>query len=96
MVPLANRDDLDSGDHKGETPLSSAAVNGHDHIVKLLINKGAEFDSKDDDGRTPLSSAAENGHAVVVKLLLKKGASFESNAENDQIDLAKRRCYGLR
>jgi ankyrin repeat protein len=39
--------------------------NGHEAVVKLLLEKGAELESKDKDGRTPLSWAAENGHEAV-------------------------------
>ena len=44
-------------------------MNGHEAVVKLLLEKGAELESKDRDGRTPLSWAAENGQEAVVKLL---------------------------
>ncbi|KAN0079537.1 Ankyrin repeat-containing domain protein [Elaphomyces granulatus] len=47
----------------GQTPLSWAAENGHETVVKLLLDiKNANFESKDNLGRTPLSRAAENGH----------------------------------
>ena len=49
-----------------------AAYSGHEAVVKLLVEKGAELDSKDRDGRTPLSHAAGNGHKAVVKLLVEK------------------------
>ena len=32
-------------------------ASGHEAVVKLLVEKGAELDSKDKDGRTPLSYA---------------------------------------
>ena len=58
----------------GQTPLSWAAGNGHEGIVKLLlgqkdVNPGAP-DTK--YGRTPLSWAAGNGHEGIVKLLLRR------------------------
>jgi ankyrin repeat protein len=34
--------DVDSKDSYGRTPLSWAAQNGHEGVVKLLLEKGAE------------------------------------------------------
>ena len=66
-------------DSRGWTPLSYAAENGHEAVVKLLLEKGAELETKDlHYGRTPLLYAARNGHEAVVKLLLEKGAELET------------------
>jgi ankyrin repeat protein len=46
---------------------------GHEAVVKLLLEKGAELESKDNNSQTPLSHAAEKGHEAVVKLLLENG-----------------------
>ena len=62
----------------GRTPLSYAAGNGHEAVVKLLLEKGAALETKDNNSRTPLSCAAEKGHEAVVKLLLEKGAELET------------------
>jgi ankyrin repeat protein len=59
----------------GHTPLSWAALKGHEAITKLLLEKGADVESKDrQNDLTPLWWAAWNGHKAVVKLLLEKGA----------------------
>jgi ankyrin repeat protein len=51
-----------------------AVQEGHEAVVKLLLERGAELEAKDNNSRTPLSWAARYGHEAVVKLLLEKGA----------------------
>ncbi|KAL6890890.1 ankyrin repeat-containing domain protein [Trichoderma evansii] len=65
---------------KAMTPLHHAADNGHEAVVRLMLESGSNLESKEYEygGRTPLSWAAENGHEAVVRLLLSKGAYLES------------------
>jgi ankyrin repeat protein len=76
---------LESKDGTGRTPLSCAARNGHEAVVKLLLAKdGVDPDSKDARyGQTPLSWAAENGHEAVVKLLLAKDGVDPDSKDNE-------------
>ncbi|KAF5137383.1 Ankyrin repeat domain-containing protein 50 [Metarhizium anisopliae] len=77
---LAERDaDIDIRDRDRRTPLSWAATNGHEAVVKLLLEKGANTETTESHyGQTPLLWAAKNGHKAVVKLLLEKGANTET------------------
>jgi ankyrin repeat protein len=55
MALLKNRHDLDPGYNGGPTPLSWAAENGYEAVVKLLLDKSAELKSTDNEyGRTLL------------------------------------------
>jgi ankyrin repeat protein len=62
--------------------------NGHEPVVKLLLEKNADIESKDDYGQTPLSWAARRGYEPVVKLLLEKNADIESKDNNGQTPLS--------
>jgi len=64
---------------QGRTPLSFAAENGHEAVVSLLLEKGANLETKDNNDWTPLLYAKLNEHGGVLKLLHEKGAkkSFE-------------------
>ena len=63
---------MDSKDSYGRTALSWASGNGHEAVVKLLVEKGSELDSKDSNGQTALLWASENGREAVVKLLARR------------------------
>jgi hypothetical protein len=43
--------EADVEDCSGQTPLAWAAGNGHEAVVKLLLEAGADVESKDGDGR---------------------------------------------
>jgi hypothetical protein len=86
---LISSDSPDPEDSYGRTPLSWAAESGHEAVVKLLLDKGAELETKDTEyGRTPLSWAAETGREAVVKLLLDKGAELETKPNNGRTPLS--------
>ncbi|XP_061163396.1 ankyrin repeat and SAM domain-containing protein 6-like [Saccostrea echinata] len=59
-------------DEVGITPLQTAAANGHDHIVRLLLMRGAALNKTNNYGWTPLMHASRNGHANVVATLLQQ------------------------
>lgn len=64
-----------------------AAKNGHDAVVRLLLEKGVDIDARDEGGRTALPIAAENGHEEVVRLLIDNGADINARDKGNRTTL---------
>ncbi|KAL6406233.1 hypothetical protein AUP68_10402 [Ilyonectria robusta] len=85
------------GDSYGRTPLWWAVQNGHEMVVKLLLENGADTEATDKhSGWTPLLHAAVEGHEAVVKLLIEKGAKCEAKDNGGRTPLlwAAQNGYG--
>ena len=52
----------------------SAADHGHERVVELLLQRGAEIDLQNGDCGTAMIYAAGSGKDRVVELLLQRGA----------------------
>ena len=67
--------DINSRDSAWCTPLLWAAVQGHEEVVNILLERGDVNPNLEDCkwDRTPLSWAARQGHERVVKLFLERG-----------------------
>lgn len=79
--------------------LLSAARNGHEAVVRQLLENGADIEAKNMYGWTALHWTAFNGHETVVRLLLEKGADLEAKNKDEQTALhfrpakdTRRRC----
>ncbi|KAM0454877.1 hypothetical protein ACHAPV_008251 [Trichoderma viride] len=72
------------------------AERGHEAIVKLLLDNGAEIEVRNSGGQTPLSYAAERCKEAIVKLLLEKGAEVEAkdNRGRTPLSFAAERGHG--
>lgn len=66
---------IDAPDELGRTALSLACMNGHEEVVRLLIDIGADFNLADYEGNTPLHYASAYNHLVIVQLLLERGCA---------------------
>ncbi|XP_067856866.1 ankyrin repeat and SAM domain-containing protein 6-like [Heptranchias perlo] len=71
---------VDCTDDDGNSALQFAAGNGHEHLVRFLLMKGASVDSRNRYGWTPLMQAARFGQLSVARVLLENGA--DANAVN--------------
>jgi ankyrin repeat protein len=71
----------------GEPALFWAAWDGHEAIVRLLLEKGADVEARANNRRTALIGAAGGGHEAVVRLLLEKGADVEARANDGRTAL---------
>lgn len=71
----SNKDlDVDEKDDKGRTPLAFAAAEGHEEVVKLLLETGkVDVNSSDWLGLAPLYYAIRGKHDAVTHLLLETG-----------------------
>jgi ankyrin repeat protein len=69
---LAQGVDVNERSSQGETALKAAAWKGHDEVVSLLIDNGADVNA--DGGQSPLVMAVWERHLKTVELLIKAGA----------------------
>ncbi len=70
-----------------------AAYNGHEAIVRLLLEKGADTESES-DVRTTLLCAVQVKHAAIVRLLQEHGADIKASDScgNTALSLARANC----
>ncbi|EFQ26653.1 uncharacterized protein GLRG_02473 [Colletotrichum graminicola M1.001] len=66
---------LDTAGGELGTAIETAAYNGHQHIVQLLLGYGVDPNRVDRDGCALIHKASDRGYTGVVKLLLKNGAN---------------------
>ncbi|KAH7175771.1 hypothetical protein EDB81DRAFT_836086 [Dactylonectria macrodidyma] len=69
LLLATGKADIDTKDRNGRTPLSYAAANGHEAVVRLLFNRGAHTEAPDEKGWTPLLTFdQETSHCVCAEI----------------------------
>ncbi|KAJ7094637.1 ankyrin repeat-containing domain protein [Mycena belliarum] len=69
-------DILDWSNVHGKTALHIAALKGHEELVRMLCDFGADVDLSDNKGNTPLHYASSWGHIPVVQILIERGCQY--------------------
>ncbi|KAK2744474.1 hypothetical protein FQN55_006801 [Onygenales sp. PD_40] len=87
---------IDAGDRYGKTPLFYAAMNGHEAVVNILLDAGANIETRDKrygwspllyairnaNDNTPLWWAIDHGKPALAMKLATRGANV--NVVNDK------------
>ncbi|MFU8892057.1 MAG: ankyrin repeat domain-containing protein [Luteolibacter sp.] len=69
--------DLETRDEDGNTGAHSAAANGREDVLKLLLDRGIAVDVLGENQRTPLMAAVLADHPGMVRWLLRQGADVK-------------------
>lgn len=73
--------------YAGKTPLHMAVENNQSHVVRYLMEKGADIEAKTSAGETPLILSAKSGNIHMFDLLLSYSATRFAVDENGNTSL---------
>ena len=74
-ILIKNGAEIDAKTNNGlQSPLHFASSEGHQEVVKLLLENGATHDIKDIDDNEPIHYASALGHNQCVEILIQHGA----------------------
>ena len=76
---LAGGADVNARSGSGETALYIACSNGHEHVVRALLDARAAVNKVNSSGTlTPLHAACAAGYETIASLLLERGADVHA------------------
>jgi len=70
-----------------ETPLCLASEGGHEALVRLVIDRGADVSASDEAGQAPLHLALQEGHEATAQLLISRGADLTAASKRGHTPL---------
>ena len=79
----------------GQTPFLLALAGGHDEVVTLMLDQGADVQTRDERGATPLHAAARQGKTDLVEELVSRGADLQARTTGAPTGGAARQTSGL-
>ncbi|KAJ6103492.1 hypothetical protein N7486_005919 [Penicillium sp. IBT 16267x] len=74
----AQKHDINTADDTGTYPLMWASRNGHDKIVQILLEHGADVNAQGGHYGNALYAASWEGHDKIVQMLLEHGADVNA------------------
>ncbi|EPS39086.1 hypothetical protein H072_7130 [Dactylellina haptotyla CBS 200.50] len=86
--------DVNAVDSEDISPLYLAAENGHEGVVTVLLDHGANIETRDIYGRTALIKAVLANQESVVSLLVERGANIEVTQNTGETALLLAREIG--
>ena len=86
LLILQSGVDVGVCDAEQKTSLHFAAMQGHEHMLRFLMDCGADLDAKDLLGSTALLEATKHAHDGAALLLLNRGADILA-ADNEGMDV---------
>lgn len=66
---------------------------GHEAVVRVLLECGANVEDHNENGHTPLMEAASAGHVGVAKILLEYGAGINTHSNEFKESALTLACY---
>jgi ankyrin repeat protein len=87
---VQNGSEINKRDNDGHTALFHATRQGHQNVVKLLLEQGADVEAGEPEtGLTPLMEAAKEGHELIVNTIL----TFVSHTSTQSINFISKQTY---
>lgn len=79
---------------EGQSPLHVAVLASHFHIIKILLERGANVNQIMAEGETALHVAAVTGHLGITWLLLSHDALIDAKNDDGRTPLHKSATFG--